>query len=503
MPTIVILNFPFLSQQHSDDEQDWSDVDDDIYKNKKSISMKEALRRREWGAGKDAVTVAALPWPVLPRHAVAKILGTLIDECIRLDTEKYGLFSVPVPKEEFPDYYEVIKNPMDYGTMKDKLERGEYRSAQAMQKDFILVMQNCLQFNAKDSDIVKEARAQTLDRPKLLKEAALKNNFFIGEDGAVIDVDDDVKKKGGRKSKAAPLPTKPKKKGKLVACGECEGCLTKACKKCPSCKKKKRCDLRACSDVRRVYPDEVEAKKKRGGSKKDDSDESEEDEESKKPKVRIKLSAKKRKATKDDDEKDGEDAPTKKKARRSNGASKRRSNAGSDVPEDDDEPYDEMFDVEKLEEEQSELKDASFDDVRNHVTSLGPWRLPAALESEFKEVATITLSNLSKHDVYDIFKEPVSEEEVPNYSETIKNPMDFSTMKNKIEQGDYGNGSNAAAELYEDVLLTFDNCRSFNVEGEVVDEATNVFVLVPLVFAKACEEVMRSSGSSTPRGKRI
>ncbi|EED87168.1 hypothetical protein THAPSDRAFT_263817, partial [Thalassiosira pseudonana CCMP1335] len=116
-------------KQHSDDEQDWSDVDDDIYKNKKSISMKEA------------------------------ILGTLIDECIRLDTEKYGLFSVPVPKEEFPDYYEVIKTPMDYGTMKDKLERGEYRSAQAMQKDFILVMQNCLQFNAKDSDIVKEARA--------------------------------------------------------------------------------------------------------------------------------------------------------------------------------------------------------------------------------------------------------------------------------------------------------------------------------------------------------
>ena len=63
--------------------------------------------------------------------------------------------------------------------MKDKLERGEYRSAQAMQKDFLLVTTNCLQFNAPDSDIVREAQRQTLMRPKLLKEAALKNNMFL------------------------------------------------------------------------------------------------------------------------------------------------------------------------------------------------------------------------------------------------------------------------------------------------------------------------------------
>jgi hypothetical protein len=66
--------------------------------------------------------------------------------------------------------------------MKEKLERGEYRSLQAMQKDFILVMQNCILFNAQDSDIVQEAQRQTLMRPKLLKEAALKNSFFICEE---------------------------------------------------------------------------------------------------------------------------------------------------------------------------------------------------------------------------------------------------------------------------------------------------------------------------------
>ena len=65
------------------------------------------------------------------------------------------------------------------GTMKNKLEQGAYRSAQAMQKDFALVNANCVQFNAQDSDIVREAQRQTLMRPKLLKEAALKNLLFI------------------------------------------------------------------------------------------------------------------------------------------------------------------------------------------------------------------------------------------------------------------------------------------------------------------------------------
>jgi hypothetical protein len=31
-----------------------------------------------------------------------------------------------VDPEEVPDYYEIIKTPMDFSTMMDKIERGEY-----------------------------------------------------------------------------------------------------------------------------------------------------------------------------------------------------------------------------------------------------------------------------------------------------------------------------------------------------------------------------------------
>lgn len=165
---------------HSDDEGEWSDVDEGSAT--KTISLLEVKQRREWGAGKSQTKVASMPWPVFPRNTVSKVLGTLIDESIKIDQEGLGIFSVPVPRDEFPEYYELIKNPMDYGTMKEKVQSGEYRSAQQMQKDFALVMENCRQFNAPDSDIVKEAMRQVLMRPKLLKEAALKNNLFISEE---------------------------------------------------------------------------------------------------------------------------------------------------------------------------------------------------------------------------------------------------------------------------------------------------------------------------------
>jgi len=191
----------------SDSPADWSDVadDDDIYqtgaKRKDKISRKEARRRRQWAADDDAATAAGRPWPVFPRHVVRKVLSTVLDEVLKYDEANGGIFSVPVPKDDFPEYYEQIKHPMDYGTMKTKLENGEYRSAQGMQKDFVLILQNCRQFNAPSSDIVKEARKQHLLRPKMLKDAATKHDLFLAEDGAVLEIFDEPQKGSAKKKR--------------------------------------------------------------------------------------------------------------------------------------------------------------------------------------------------------------------------------------------------------------------------------------------------------------
>ena len=202
---------------HSDSEADWSDVGEDLYdssaKKKDCISRKEARRRRVWGADDDAATAAGRSWPVFPRQYVKKILSTVLEEVMKYDESNGGIFSQPVSKDDFPEYYEQIQKPMDYSTMEKKLENGEYRSAQAMQKDFVLILQNCRTFNAATSDIVKEARQQHLMRPGILKEAAVKHNLFLAEDGAVLEIIDEEKgdKKAKKQEKGEKRFEKPKK----------------------------------------------------------------------------------------------------------------------------------------------------------------------------------------------------------------------------------------------------------------------------------------------------
>lgn len=65
--------------------------------------------------------------------------------------------------------------------------------------------------------------------------------------------------------------------------------------------------------------------------------------------------------------------------------------------------------------------------------------------------------------------------------------MDFGKMKLRIENEVYGSGSDAAAALYKDFLLVFDNCLLFNTEeSDVTEEAARVLGLLPETFASAC-----------------
>lgn len=57
------------------------------------------------------------------------------------------LFLHRVKKSEAPDYYEVIKNPMDLGTMTKKLQKGEYKSRQTFTSDLSLIFSNCRAYN--------------------------------------------------------------------------------------------------------------------------------------------------------------------------------------------------------------------------------------------------------------------------------------------------------------------------------------------------------------------
>jgi len=503
---------------HSDDEADWSDVGEDLYDSsgmkRNTISRKEANRRRQWASDADAATAAGRAWPVLPRTMVSKVLGSLLEEVMKIDEESGGVFSVPVPEDDFPEYYEQIKQPMDYGTMKKRWQNGEYRSAQAMQKDFILVMQNCLKFNANDSDIVKEAREQALMRPKLLREAATKHDLFLAEDGSVFEILDDEKKKGTQGT-----PKKRRRRRKRGPDGE----------------------LMPLSDE----DSEVKPKKKRKSKKSlgmaDDADSGDDEADmplssmkSKKKKPRIKITvpendgedtepnSKKRQRQDDDDDEfvdegvdddddddDVEDLPMpKKRGRKSKGSSENSTKRGRKKKEADTDSNEGGRDSGSAEAVNEGGKDGlasaalkaergglgdTFEDARKFFTKRGAWELPPSADpAKFEDVALKMLSKLSNLDRYSIFAKPVDEEEAPGYYEIVKKPIDILAIKAKVESGSYGTGSEASRSFYDDFLLMFDNCALYNDDdGEVIEEATRIFGLLPETYALVCESVLR------------
>lgn len=467
----------FNVDELSESDGDWSDAG-----KRQGISKKEARRRRAWATGKDAAAQAGLAWPSFPPNKLSAVLGLLLEKVIENDEAKGGLFSEPVPREEFPEYYELIKKPMDYGTMKQKLDRGEYRSAHAMQKDFVLIMSNCVQFNAPDSEIVKEARRQVLLRPTLLKEAAMANHLFIAEDGTVLDVysDDEGGDKGTKKQSNS--------KAKLVRCGKCTPCKMDDCGECEPCKDKKKfggtgtlkepCIHRHCENLQSA-PGKVKRPRKKKGENSEAVD-------NEKPRIHIakpkngepgSRGRKKRKVIENDEPSKADEASLP-------DSKKQRVSKQSVDPKSSGTVFNET-DIQQLRLSREQL-DGSFLSARNHACKNGAWILPEDMAERFPFIAETVVKKLAEYDPYELFAEAVTDDDAPGYSEVVKNPMDLGKIMQKIAGGQY-NGPSATSQLFADLILMFDNCALYN-EGnsEIMNEASKLLALVPEAFAEAC-----------------
>lgn len=56
------------------------------------------------------------------------------------------------------DYHDIIKKPMDLGTVKQKMDNREYKTAQEFASDVRLIFTNCYKYNPADHDVVGMAR---------------------------------------------------------------------------------------------------------------------------------------------------------------------------------------------------------------------------------------------------------------------------------------------------------------------------------------------------------
>ncbi|KIX07576.1 uncharacterized protein Z518_02229 [Rhinocladiella mackenziei CBS 650.93] len=145
---------------------------------------------------------------------------------LKAHTEHSTPFLNPVKKKDAPDYYLVIKQPMDLGTMTKKLKQFAYKSKKEFVDDLNQIWKNCLKFNSSPDHLFRKhalfMQKETDKLVPLIPDIVIRDRAEVEaeerrqqiangelEDGAEESDDEPIMSSRGRKA--------PKKSSKGVA----------------------------------------------------------------------------------------------------------------------------------------------------------------------------------------------------------------------------------------------------------------------------------------------
>ena len=86
-----------------------------------------------------------------PERSFNEAIEDIIDNCIKFDNTK--IFHQAVKKKDYKDYYDMIKNPIDLGSMKNKTKRNEYKNLQQFLEDVDLMVNNSKMYNGEEHEV--------------------------------------------------------------------------------------------------------------------------------------------------------------------------------------------------------------------------------------------------------------------------------------------------------------------------------------------------------------
>ncbi|GFF47950.1 transcriptional activator spt7 [Aspergillus lentulus] len=107
--------------------------------------MSEVRKNRSKWASEDKIGQEEL------YEAAEKVLSEL-----KAMTEHSSAFLTRVNKRDAPDYYTIIKHPMDLGTMTKKLKALQYKSKQEFVDDLNLIWSNCFKYNTNPEHFLRK-----------------------------------------------------------------------------------------------------------------------------------------------------------------------------------------------------------------------------------------------------------------------------------------------------------------------------------------------------------
>lgn len=122
----------------------------------------EAIKATGWSPDMDALARQ-------PRRNPSHSLFMSLLNALQTSSASWP-FLTPVNKDEVHDYYDVIKEPMDLGTMEQKLEKDQYEVVEDFVKDVLLIVRNCKRYNAENTPYAKAANKLEKEMWKRIKE---------------------------------------------------------------------------------------------------------------------------------------------------------------------------------------------------------------------------------------------------------------------------------------------------------------------------------------------
>ncbi|KAF9997195.1 hypothetical protein BGZ65_007217, partial [Modicella reniformis] len=121
---------------------------DDRDNGKKDSKMKEGKE------GRNTVTIPASPMI----GAFTELYKLVLNHKDKTGRELADIFLALPSKEEYPEYYEIIKSPMSLQLVLSRIKSGHYKSVDDFDREFQLIFENALIFNEDTSRINKDAR---------------------------------------------------------------------------------------------------------------------------------------------------------------------------------------------------------------------------------------------------------------------------------------------------------------------------------------------------------
>ncbi|XP_029009509.1 bromodomain-containing protein 1-like isoform X2 [Betta splendens] len=125
------------------------------------IRKREKLKREEMKLQQSVLEVQLTPFNILLRAVLSQLQ----------EKDQYSIFAQPVSIKEVPDYLDHIKHPMDYSTMRKRIDAHNYRSLEEFEADFNLIISNCMTYNAKDTFFYKAAQRMQDHGGSILRRA--------------------------------------------------------------------------------------------------------------------------------------------------------------------------------------------------------------------------------------------------------------------------------------------------------------------------------------------